>query len=85
MQTEIGYKAICDVAFEIEAYLCRHPKAKDTVRGIAEWWVERKSGEVEQALEMLITHGLITKQGRLYGRASHEHLRPGPPFPRMDA
>jgi len=72
MQTENGYKTICDIALEIEAYLYRYPEAKDTVRGIAEWWVDGKCGDVEQALELLIAHGLIRKQGCLYGRAPHE-------------
>ena len=58
----------------ILAYLRRHPGAKDTVEGIARWWllnerVEQTVDRIERALEWLIENDLIEEnqlQGDLY-------------------
>jgi len=44
-------------------YLQDHPKAKDTVEGISQWWLPREAGytpaEVDRAVSQLLSEGLI--------------------------
>jgi uncharacterized protein YdhG (YjbR/CyaY superfamily) len=52
------------VACEILSYLAAQPSAKDTIEGIAEWWMLRKKiddavEEVSRALELLEADGLV--------------------------
>lgn len=49
-------------------YLSEHPQAVETLEGIAEWWIERRSIRVEletlsQVLEDLIARDLIEAGG----------------------
>ncbi|MGE5848525.1 MAG: hypothetical protein ACM362_00175 [Candidatus Methylomirabilota bacterium] len=64
-----------EVVREILRYLSKHPAAKDTLEGIARWWldrqqVERSVEEVVQSVCLLVSRGLIlerrTKTGRPY-------------------
>lgn len=64
-----------EVVREILRYLSKHPAAKDTLEGIAKWWldrqqVERSVEEVVQSVRLLVSRGLIlerrTKTGRPY-------------------
>jgi hypothetical protein len=64
-----------DLARMILQYLAAHPDAKDTLEGIAQWWIQRgqgdtPSGGIERAVAALCAEGLIL-----------ETRRPGlPPF-----
>ena len=61
-------------------YLNSHPKAKDTLDGIARWWIQRECterllGDVERALDILLARHLVL-----------ETRRPGtPPYYRLNA
>ncbi len=50
-------------------YLAEHPKASDTLDGIAEWWVMRQNVRVEiktltKVLHQLTGNGLLEKIGQ---------------------
>lgn len=52
---------------QILRYLIVHPDAKDTVQGILRWWlpkdpVEHSEGEVQEALDVLVTRRWLTKR-----------------------
>ena len=58
-----------DLAREILRYLEGHPAAKDTVDGIAQWWLRRVGGahgrrDVERAVALLCSHDLILETRR---------------------
>ncbi len=49
-------------------YLLKHPEARDSIEGIAEWWllaqrVEDEVDNVKEALELLIEEGLVEVEG----------------------
>ena len=54
------------LVLEIRRYLQDHPRAADSVEGIAAWWIAgaHKSGldVVESALEVLVGEGAMRKQ-----------------------
>jgi hypothetical protein len=55
------------IARAILRYLATHPEAKDTMDGIAEWWLERTPSErraVERAVALLLSHGAILETRR---------------------
>jgi hypothetical protein len=69
--TDGGVKPLkSEMAFEILAYLVRHPKAQDTFEGILEWWllerhIERQRLALVETMEELVDSGLvIARQGR---------------------
>lgn len=48
------------------SYLQEHPDAKDTLEGIAQWWLlrqcsERKLAEVKRGVSVLLAQGLIVE------------------------
>jgi hypothetical protein len=50
-------------------YLKEHPNAKDTLDGIAQWWLlrewtERQVKEIEQAVSLLVSKDLILQTSR---------------------
>lgn len=47
-------------------YLRDHPQAKDSAKGIAQWWVEEKQEIVAKALALLVKEGVVEKRGHLY-------------------
>jgi hypothetical protein len=56
-----------NVVEEILSYLRNHPNAADTLDGILNWWLPRQRYEteqqrIEQALEYLVTQGLVSKK-----------------------
>lgn len=61
-------------------YLVENPKTRDTLQGIAEWWllehdVERDTGKVRQALARLVAKGLLRQKHGPDGRV-HYLLEP---------
>ena len=71
------------IAQEILSYLDHHPEAKDTLDGIAQWWLlrewsERKLEDVERAVLLLLSKDLIVETRRhglppIY-RLNHDRL-----------
>jgi hypothetical protein len=58
-----------DLARKILRYLEMHPAAKDTVDGIAQWWLQRAGSahgrrDVERAVALLCSHDLILETRR---------------------
>ena len=58
-----------DLAREILRYLETHPAAKDTVDGMAQWWLQGVGGahgrrDVERAVALLCSHDLILETRR---------------------
>jgi hypothetical protein len=58
-----------EIARAILRYLQAHPEAKDTLDGIAQWWLlrewtERKVAEVERAVSFLVTEELVLQTTR---------------------
>ena len=58
-----------DVARGILQYLKDHPAAKDTLEGIAWWWLrgasgERSLAEVERAVAYLLAKGFVVERRR---------------------
>jgi hypothetical protein len=76
---EPGVAPVADIAREILRYLDHNPEAKDTLDGIAQWWLRRKQdkpvlGDVEGAVSWLCSRGLLL-----------ETCRPGvPPYYRLN-
>ncbi len=50
------------LAFKILDYLRRNPAAKDSVEGIARWWVRDDPGDVRRVLEKLVDLNLVGKR-----------------------
>ncbi|HXI23148.1 MAG TPA: hypothetical protein VNG71_04670 [Pyrinomonadaceae bacterium] len=64
-----------ETARAVLRYLQDHPDAKDTLQGIAQWWIlrecaERKMSEVEEVVSVLLANGLIVEMRR-EGRPSY--------------
>jgi len=58
-----------EIAREILHYLQVHPDAKDTLEGIAQWWLlkewtERKFQQIEATISQLVERGLIVERRR---------------------
>ena len=58
-----------DIARAIIRYLNGHPDAKDTMEGIASWWLlrewtERKTAEVRRAVSLLVDKKLLVEMPR---------------------
>jgi hypothetical protein len=58
-----------EMARAILQYLQQHPDAKDTIDGIAQWWLlkqwtERKYEEIETGIAQLVTRGLLIERRR---------------------
>ena len=49
------------LALQILDYLRRHPQAKDSVEGIARWWVNADPLDVRRALDKLVELNLVEK------------------------
>ena len=65
--------AVKSIAETIEAYLDANPEAADSAEGIARWWLppalaEESPAMVEDALERLVTAGVILRRPMPDGR-----------------
>ena len=67
------------VCVEIVAYLSRHGRAVDTVRRIAEWWINGELRSNQDALLKLLSYGVVRSyvQGttRMYAYTKNPLLR----------
>jgi hypothetical protein len=50
------------LAAKILDYFRRYPQAKDTVEGIAKWWVQEDPVEVRRVLDKLVDMDLVGKR-----------------------
>jgi hypothetical protein len=62
-------------------YVVQHPAAKDTVEGIAEWWlleaqVSATVAEVKMALEKLVSRGRMAAEQHTDGRIYYNQAKP---------
>lgn len=69
MNTKPYTAADRELARAVLRYLEAHPEAKDTVEGIAQWWLphawhERLLVHVEGAVSLLLSHDLILETRR---------------------
>jgi hypothetical protein len=58
-----------EIARAILRYLQKHPEAKDTLDGIAQWWLlrewtERRVAEVERVVGFLVSAELVIQTSR---------------------
>lgn len=63
-------------AIAILQYLRDHPQAKDSLSGIAEWWVGQDQVTVEKALKFLAKAGVLQKRHHLYRLAAFKAASP---------
>ena len=52
---------------EILRYLVAHPKAKDTIRGIEQWWLSKSVSleakrKLEESLDLLVSNGWLIER-----------------------
>ena len=67
MHREVNSRDRLETAREILHYFVTHPAAKDTLEGIARWWLERERiertlDEVAESLRLLLARGLIVER-----------------------
>ena len=69
---------------EILSYLVQHPDARDTLEGIAEWWVfaqkiDTRTLQVKEALGEMVSRRLVIERkgrdGRSHYRVNRRKLR----------
>lgn len=66
-EQRLAQSARPEITREILRYLMTNPGAKDTLEGIARWWLERNRVErtvddVARSLHLLVTQGLIIRR-----------------------
>jgi len=62
-QVEVSeYVEDSQLAFKILDYIRRNPSAKDSIEGIAKWWVREDPVEVRRVLEKLAELDLVGKR-----------------------
>jgi len=67
VERKIDTRDRLETAREILRYFVRHPDAKDTVEGIANWWfgsgqADRSVEEVAESLRLLLVRGLVIER-----------------------
>jgi hypothetical protein len=65
------------LAKAVVAYVARHPDARDTSEGIAEWWIRHQrfryaASDVARVLTFLVARGLLLKDRGPDGREHYE-------------
>lgn len=70
-----------EVEVQILRYLEQHPEAKDTVKGIASWWLTGRGGrvsvgEVKAALERLVAQGKVMAEQHADGQVYYHRAKP---------
>jgi len=65
------------IARDVLAYVVKNPEAKDTLEGIARWWlqrerVEQRVEEVSAALHLLVERGLVLERTGLGDRSYYQ-------------
>ena len=45
-------------------YLTEYPRARDTVRGVAEWWTRASEHATQEALDFLVASGFLVVSSR---------------------
>lgn len=74
------------VAQAILDYLRKHPEAQDTLAGIAEWWlpeqeIKNRTATVKEALDELVSVGLISEHEGKDAQISYRLTKRGPQYP----
>ena len=69
-----------EIARAVLRYLETHPEAKDTLEGIARWWIERERTErlleeVERAVTLLLSSDLVLETRR-HGMPPYYQINP---------
>jgi hypothetical protein len=76
-----GRTRVLATARAVVRYLVARPEAKDTLAGIALWWLEHERAErllheVEQAVDFLVAEGLLLETRR-HGTPPYYRLNTG--------
>jgi hypothetical protein len=71
-----GISSMPSLEVQILSYFKKHPRASDTLEGIAQWWLPgiyhtKTMDDVRQALEHLVSAGLISASVDISGQASY--------------
>ncbi|MCI0512805.1 hypothetical protein L0128_06305 [candidate division KSB1 bacterium] len=66
MKTSTHHLHVRRVALAILSYFREHPLAKDSVTGIAKFWVGANEEIVTEALALLLKEKVIEKHGEIY-------------------
>jgi hypothetical protein len=69
-----------ELARQILRYLQEHPKAQDTVEGIAVWWVSERAikrwlPQLRKSIAALVAHGYLEKRTARDGRVLYRVAR----------
>jgi hypothetical protein len=72
-------RSLSDIAWAIRRYLDAHPNAADSVDGIMSWWLARQryidtARNVQEALDQLEAHGLITRKHLSDGKIVYQRV-----------
>ena len=76
MNSDLQPSEISRTLFDILAYLADHPKAADTIEGIAQWWlleqrIRQQIPVIEKALGVLVEKGFVLEQSARNGRTRY--------------
>ncbi len=66
-------RTVSQVAVAILSYLHEHPGAKDSAKGIAQWWVSEDLALVEEALDLLMKEKAVERRGEVYSLDRNSH------------
>jgi hypothetical protein len=62
----LKHQRLYQVVISILNYLLDHPNAKDTLEGVAKWWVGEDEELAKEALIFLQKEEVVEKRGQLY-------------------
>jgi len=66
LSKDIGKNEVPRVALAILNYLRAHPSAKDSAKGVAQYWVNENVDTVHKALAVLVEEGIVEKRRHIY-------------------